>query len=184
MSVKFQTVSFLHQRKYYLCMLAVCSLIGALFGVFFAGFAGSDYLHFISYALQQPITLSGLIVSVFIPYLILTLFIFNRYRWFAAVCICIRIFMFAAALSCIYRLFSTGGWLIGVLFQFPDMIMLPYFILHLCSDKQRHWLIPVFVTTTCSLLYYLKVSPFLAILLDKYQTMGRYAFHVGFNWCL
>ena len=186
MSVKFRTFSILQERKYYWCSLALCSLVSAMFGVFFTAIMDSSYLRLIYLAVCQPVSFWGIIASVLLPYVLFAILICKCYRWIVYALLGMRVFTFTAVSCCLNYLFPTGSWLVIVLFQFPDIIILP--MLFLLSDSfeqnRRYRHLSTAIVLVVSLLYLFKVSPFLATLIDTNQTMGRYAFHVRFDWSL
>ena len=186
---KFRTLSFLKECKHVGFCLAMCAALGTVFGVFFAATMGDSYIQLMRTAVARPVSIAGSLVAVCVPYLISFLVIsMSRPGLIYMVCT-VRFIVFASVAWGISQAYGTAGWLIRLLFQFPDILLMPAFVFIsvACIRKRpskKAILIFGIYTLFIGMINYCTVSPFLAVLIDTYETMGRYAFHVGLNWRL
>lgn len=189
MFTKFRTSSFLKECKHNGVPLAVCAALGTVFGVFFAAAMGDSYIHLMRMAVACPVSVVGSLVAVYVPYLI-SVFIISMSRPGLIYVVCSARFVLLASVAWgISQAYGSAGWLIRLLFQFPDILLMPalVFLSVVCIRKRpgrKAILIFGLYMLIIGMINYCTVSPFLAVLIDTYETMGRYAFHVGFNWRL
>ena len=184
---KFRTASFLQERNQRYCNLALTVLFAAGFGVLFAATSGHIYFHLMRMAGCRPVSIVGSFVTVFAPYFVSVLVVTNFNSWVTYMVIAVRIFLFAAAGYTINYCFDTAAWLVGFMFLFPDIFLIPVLIqlsLLRCQKaiRRNHTMFYLAYVVFIGIINFYTVSPFLAHLLNTHKSMGRYAIHVGLNW--
>ena len=155
-------------RRFFAFYLILCWALGILTG---AGFAAANcdlYFSLMRGAVLQPVSIVGLLVSVFLP-LFLTLFSFVSCR--PAICLLVCFYKavsYGFSGMLIVSLFSSAGWLIRMLFLFSDSIaltMLFWLWLRRCDDQNAYpgWdsYICLIVCIFAAGMDYLVISPFL-----------------------
>lgn len=161
--------------------ILLCSGLGASLCVL----ARDSYLLLMRMASSRRVSIVGLVVC-FAPYLV---FVFIHSKpWLVLLC-GLRIVLVSAAILAIFKSFGTAGWLISLLMHFPDICLIPMLIwLFMRSNgvgvSKRCLAFTVIYILAVGMIYYCLISPFLANLIVKFETMGRYAIHVGLDWCL
>ena len=170
---------FLQECRQKWCILALSVLLCAGVGVSLSKLAGEPYLLLMRMAVSRPVSIVGTVVCL-APYLVCVLFHFKP--WLVCIISSFRIALFTVAIWAIYKAFGSAGWLVGLLMHFPDICLIPG-MLCLCSiPMPKHRLIFICIfSLVLGMIYYGWISPFLANLLDTYETMGRYAIHVGLD---
>lgn len=171
------------------CVLALCAVLGAGFGVFFAASAGDSYMLLMRMAASRPVSIVGSAVAVFVPFLVSVFFIMHSKPWLVYWICGARLFLFSAAGWAIARSFGTAGWLVRLMLQFPDLCLIPvliwFSVLRLTGRGSRRAAIQsILFAAAVGMINYCMISPFWANLIDSYETMGRYAIHVGLDRCL
>ena len=162
--------------------ILLCSGLGALLCVL----AGDSYLLLMRMAASRCVSIVGLVVC-FAPYLV---FIFIHSKPWLVLLLCgLRLIFVSAAILAIYKSFGTAGWLVSLLMHSPDICLIPMMIwLYIRSNRvdiSKHCLaLTAAYILAVGMIYYCLISPFLANLIVKFETMGRYAIHVGLDWCL
>lgn len=173
---------FLQECRQKWCILALIVLLSAGVGASLSLLAGETYLLLMRMAAKRHVSIVGTVVCV-APYLVIVLF-YSKPRLVYFLC-GIRILLFTAAASSIRRSFADAGWLVSFLMFFPDFCLIPMMILHCIIDINKRRIVAACAyIASVGMVYYCWISPFLAHLMDTYETMGRYAIHVGLHRCL
>ena len=184
---KFRSAPFLQERNQSYSILAFTVLFSAGFGVIFAATAGYTYSHMMRMAACRPVSIVGSFVAVFIPYIVSVLVVTNSKIWLTHVVIAVRIFLFTAAGYTTYECYGNAAWLVGFMFLFPDIFLIPMLIQLTISRFEKaisrnRGLICLAYVAFIGVINICTVSPFLAHSLNTYESMGRYAIHVGLDW--
>ncbi len=184
-----QTPSKLQDCRQNLCALALCAVSGAGLGALFAGASGDSYVLLMRMAASRPVSIFGSAVSVFLPFLISVFLITHSKPWLVYLICGIRFFLFSAAGFALARSFGSAGWLVRLLLQMPDLFLIPvliWFSLLSFAGKctKRVMICCILLAAAIGMLDYCVISPFLANLIDSYETLGRYVIHAGLDWCL
>ena len=189
MLTNFQTSCNLQECRQNMCMFALCSVFSAGLGAWFAGTSGNTYILLMRMAASRPVSIAGSAVSVLLPFLVSLFIIVHSKPWLVYFICGIRIFLFSAAARALDCAFGSAGWLVRLMLQMTDLCLIPVLIwfslLSLVRKPTKH-------VMTCCILFaaaigmldYCVISPFLANLINSYETMGRYAIHVGLDWRL
>ena len=186
MSTKFRTLPVC---KSSLLWLALCAFLGAVFGVFFVFLAGDSLPLLIWCAACSPVSIIDLLFAIFLPFALSVLLILRYHSWLIYPICLLRFFTFSACAFCIVRNFASAGGLMLFLMQFQDFVLLPSLVW--LSIRRLSGLIRsrdcIYIVCTAIVLVLIQccfISPFTVKLIDTYETMGRYAVHVGFHWRL
>ena len=172
-----------------LCIFALCAVCSAGLGIIFAASAGNHYFLLMRKAASCFVTIVGSAVTVLLPFLV-SVFVITHSKLWLAYCICgSYIFSLSSTCYAICRSFGTAGWLIQGMMQFPDICLTPVliclFLLRIKGKCNRESCICCIIfAIVIGMIDYCLISPFLANLIDSYETMGRYAIHVGLDWRL
>ena len=186
MSTKFRALLVC---KSYLLRLALCAFLGAVFGVFFVLAAGDSLFLLICSAVGCPASVADLVLAVVLPFVLSVLLIFRFPSWLVYPICLLRFFAFSACAYCIFRNFGSAGGLMLFLMQFQDFVLLPVLVWLgmrrlIGSLRLRDCIYAACAATVPVLINCCFVSPFAVRLIDTYETMGRYAVHVGLHWRL
>lgn len=162
--------------------LALCTILGAAFGVLFSATADRLYLLLMRSAVSTPASIVGLVVVGLVPFLICLLVVsLGRPLLIYPVCFC-RVFLYAAGVHAIHLSFGSAGWLMAFLAQFSDFSLIPaliwFALRNLAGNRKAHLrdiLICLSISALVIILDYWVISPFVVKLLDTYESMGRYA---------
>ena len=189
MLTNFQASCNLQECRQNLCALALCAVFSAGLGALFAGTSGDSYFLLMRMAASRPVSIVGSAVSVFIPFLVSVFIITHSKPWLVYLICGVRIFLFSSAASAIGRSFGSAGWLVRLMLQIPDLCLIPVLIwfsaVTLAGNcTKRVMICCILLAAMIGMLDYCVISPFLADLIDSFETMGRYAIHVGLDWCL
>ena len=183
MLTNFQTSCNLQECRQNLCMFALCSVFSAGLGAWFAGTSGNTYILLMRMAASRPVSIVGSAVSVLLPFLVSLLIIVHSKPWLVYLICGIHIFHFSSTGFCLGFSFGSAGWLVRSLLQMSDFFLIPvllWFSLYSFA-KNRSKQVAVCCISYAALigmLDYCVISPFLADLINSYETMGRYAIHV------
>ena len=177
-----QGFRFLQECRQKWCILVLIVLLSAGLGAYLSMVAGEPYLLLMRMAVRCHVSIVGLVLCL-APYLVIVLF-HSKLRLVYFLC-GLRILLFTAAALSINRSYADAGWLISFLMLFPDYCLIPWMILYcIIGNNQRCMVIPWVYIASVGMIYYCWISPFLARLMVTYETMGRYAIHVGLDWRL
>ena len=151
--------------------LAFFWISGLAIGSYAGMHASVTYLRTLSAAAGSDLTISGLAISVFLPFVICIFAAHNGKKWLLfliafAKALCVS--YCSAALNCA---FGSAGWLIRILFQFSDLATLGFFcwfcIRCMTNDLQKaDYYICSAAYILVGLFDYCIVSPFLVTLID------------------
>ena len=189
MSTSLRTSWILQECRQKWFFLALCATLSAGFGVLFANFADDSYVLLMRMAAGRHVSIVGFAVAYFLPYLVSFLLIVHSKPWLVYFICGIRIFCFSSISSSLVISFGTAGWLVRLLMLFPDICLLPImmWLSHaslMGHRSHRSLMISIILILVVGMIYFSMISPFGANLIDSYETMGRYAIHVGLDWRL
>lgn len=180
MLTRIRSVLFLQDCNRIYCILAILVLISSGLGVFYAASADQSYLHLMRMAAGRPVSIVGSLVAVFIPYVVSVLVATNFKPWPVYLVIAAHVFRFSSAGWAVAISFGTAGWLISFMFLFADIFLIPMLLLfsvnRLSGKISRNLVILCLLYIgLIGIINYCAVSPFLAKIMNTYETMGRYA---------
>lgn len=189
MLTNFQSSCNLQECRQNFCTLVLCAVFSAGLGAWFADTSGDTYIFLMRMAASRPVSIVGSAVSVFLPFLVSLFIITHSKPWLVYLICGIRIFLFSSAAFALDRSFGSAGWLVRLLLQMPDLCLIPVLIwlsLYSLAGRcaKRILICCIVFAVVIGMLDYCMISPFLANLIDSYETMGRYAIHVGLDWRL
>lgn len=172
-----------------LCIFALCVVFSAGLGALFAASAGDIYFHLMRKAPSCFVSIVGSAVTVLLPFLVSVFIITHSKPWLAYLICGIHIFLISSSCYAILRTFGTAGWLLQGMMQFPDICLTPVliwlFVLRLSGKCSRRVCVCcILFAVAIGMIDYCVISPFLANLIDSFETMGRYVIHVGLDRCL
>ena len=170
--------SILQERNRIYCILALISLLSTGFGVIYAATAEQTYFHLMRMAASRPVSIVGSMVAVFLPYIVSVLVVTNSKPWLSYTVVAVRLFLFAASGYAIYDCYGTAAWLIGFMFLFPDICLIPVLLWLTIRNSEKaicrkHSLLCLVYVAFVGIINFCTVSPFLADLLNTYESMGR-----------
>ncbi len=183
------TSRFLQECKQKWCILALCMIFSAGCGALFADSAEDVYVVLMRMAVSRPVSIVGSVVSFAVPCVVFVFAVVHSKRWLVYLICSLQVFRFSSVGWAIQKIFGSAVWLIRLLMQFPDLCLIPvmiFFSLKFLTGafRRRHVLIFLMISAVVGMIYYSVISPFLANLMNTYETMGRYAIHVGLDRCL
>ena len=186
---EFRAVRFLQECRKSWLILALCCLIGAVSGVLIADAVGKYYFHLMRMAVVSPVSIVGTAVSVWIPFLVCVYLIVHFKHWLVYLICTLYIARFAATGYALVATFHQAAWLVRLAVQFPQICLIPCLlylsICRLCNRIRIREVISIVVLAIMvGMIDYLLISPLWTNLINDYETMGRYAIHVGLNRCL
>ena len=146
---------------------ALCLTIGVCLGVN----CPQPYLRVLYYAAGSPLTVSGLLISVLLPYGLCMYGTYWKRRWLVYISCSIKILTFAFCSAALSVAFGSSGWLIRFLFQFSDFMTLGVFCWFCMRSvmniaRKQDFIISFIVYLMVGVLDYCIVSPFLVMLID------------------
>ena len=169
--------------------LALSVLFGTSLGILVAITAGDKYFLLMRMAIRRPVSIVGSAVAVVIPFLV-SFYLVNHSRpWLVYLVCAVRLCTFASVASAISFTFGNSGWIVRLLLQFPDLCLIPMLLYMSCHSlmghmSRGHQITCIAYSIAIGMINYFMISPFLAGIIDSYETMGRYAIHVGLDWRL
>ena len=171
------------------CIFTLCAVCSAGLGVLLAASAGNQYFLLMRTAASCRVSIVGSAVTVFLPFLVSVFVITHSKPWLVYLICGINIFSLSASCYAICRSFGTAGWLMQGMMQFSSIcltvVLIRLSVLRLSGTYGRRILICcIGAAVAIGMIEYFLISPFLANLIDSYETMGRYAIHVGLDRCL
>ena len=171
------------------CKILLCCLAGAGLGILFSASAAEQYVSLMRMAPGRPVSIVSSAVAVFLPFLISAFLIVHSKPWLVyticATCICST----TASGWALYHAYGSAAWLVRLLMQLPHYYAICGILFLSIKRFMRtlRWRTIVYVAVVLAVLgmidYYV-CSPFLAELIDFYETLGRYTPHVGLDWRL
>ena len=180
MLIRTRTILFLQERNQVYCILAIILLISSGFGVLFAATADQSYLHLMRMAAGRPVSIVGSLLAVIVPYVVSVLAVSNFKPWLVYLTIAVRIFLFSSACWVIADSFGTASALVSFLLLFPDILLIPVLLWFAISSLSGNCsrilvLLSLVYISLVGIIDYCAISPFLAKIINTYETMGRYA---------
>ena len=171
------------------CALALCVVFSAGLGVLFAATAGDSYFLLMRRASSVSVSIVGSAITVWIPFLVSVCLIVHFKLWLAYLICGIRIFAMASSCCATTHAFGTAGWFVQGMLHFPQLCLTPVliwliFLRFTGKYSRRIGLYCIIFAAVIGMINYCSISPFLANLIDTYETMGRYAIHAGLDRCL
>ncbi len=156
-------------------LAAICLAFFWSFGLLLGSYAGlhasATYLQALSLAAGSDLTISGLIVSLWVPFGLCMLAARKGKKWLLIVLAFLNALSVSYCSAALYRLFDSAGWLIRILFQFSDLSTLGFFcwfcIRCMTNDlRKADYGICTAVYILAGLFDFCIVSPFLVMLID------------------
>lgn len=108
-------------------ILAICWLLGLLFGVICYAFSGPDTVSLMRGVVFCPVSIVGLLNAVLIPFLLSVLFVALSVPKMLLVICFVKAFSFSFVSLGILMSTDCGGWFVRYFLQFSDCIMIPLF---------------------------------------------------------
>ena len=185
---------FLHLRSLHECkqkcfLLALICVVASGMGVLFAVLIGEPYVLMMRKAVGCPVSIVGSILTVCVPFLLFVFLVVHSRLWLVFLLCAVRIFFFSATGYALHSCFGSGAWLMCIMFQFPDICLNPILLylglrrlLGNCSTSDVPYC--AVVTFAVGMINSFVISPFWVNLIESYETIGRYAIHVGLDRCL
>ena len=189
MSTAYSTHCTIYYRRQIWCKLILCITLSAAFGVVLAASAGELYISLMRTATKRPVSIVGSAVAVFLPSLVsVLLIVHSKPRLLYFVC-AIHIASFTATGWALSQAYASAGWMVHLLLQLPQLCIIPMIILLAMQRlsgtfSKGNAVYILIIVAILGMIDICLISPFLANLIDSYETMGRYAFHVGLDRCL
>lgn len=188
MLTAFPALRNLQECRRQLCILTLCAVSGAIAGAAFAANTDHTYILLMRTAVSCRVSIVGTVIAV-LPFLVSAFLLIHSKPWLVYPICGFSLFMLTSALFAIRTAFGSAGWLISLLQQFPALLLTPAILylsfLRLAGQySKKHLKYAIMASAVIGMIYYSFISPFLAELMDSYETMGRYAIHVGLDRCL
>ena len=159
-----------NRKSIYILVVWVAGLIIGC-GIFYT--CRTDFLSLMGSAVFQPVSIVGMLSSMFFPFFFIYLSIITNNSIYTLIVIFIKAVSFASTGALIAELYVSAGWLLRFLFLFSDYCFLPVLIWlwMRCSDsegalriKLRLLVIILFALAVASINYWF-VSPLLQSLI-------------------
>ena len=157
-------------RKYGYRILALCWLLGLVCGALLFLQAGSSVLSLMRRVVWNPVSISGLLSNLLIPFLFTVYAVYTSVLWLIfPVCI-MEATLHSFCLAGLYQAFSSAGWLVcGLVLFHSSVCAFAAFLVWsriYSGGKIRGWLCWwIFVCAVVYVLDYYVISPFLASLI-------------------
>ena len=185
----FYRLRFLQDCRNKCLIIALCGAIGSLVGVMIAISAGNYYFLLMHTAAGSRVSIVDTGFAILVPFWVSLFLIVHSKPWLVYVICILQIAQYTAALYAIAISFGSSGWMVNAFMQFSDFFLIPILLLlSKCRlqnrvSKRLIW-ISIAVSVVVGLIDYCLISPFLANLIENFETMGRYAIHAGLDRCL
>ena len=175
--------TFLQVDKHLNCKFLASACIGTLFGCCFSAIFKDDYLVLMRRAVSLPVSIVGTLMAVVVPYVAI---VYSTRLWLIYAQICLRFFFVAASFYIVGEAFGSAAWLIRCLLLFPDYLCMPVVFHFVCRSRRnkRKQTVLLIYSLLIGWINYQLISPFLAAIIQKFETTGRYAIHAELGWCL
>lgn len=180
MSTNFLTSRSVLKCNQSLCIFALFAVCSAGLGVLFAATAGNHYFLLMRKASSCFVSIVDLAVTVLLPFFVSVFIVIHSKPWLAYIICGIWIFSLSSTCYGICCSFGAAGCLIQGMMQFPDICLTPVLIwltMRRLAGKfcGRICIYCSAFALVIGMIDYCLISPFLANLIDSYETMGRYA---------
>ena len=146
-------------------------LLGFSVGFYFFENTGNSPILLMRVALCCNVSISSLLCSVFLPFLLSFLCVYFSKQWLLYWICFWKMFSFGFSANCLLRAFGSAGWLVQSLSMFSDLaalIMLTWFCvrnLRICRHPARKdFLVATSVVFPICVADYIFISPFVASL--------------------
>jgi len=170
--VRFFPVDFrFHSRKGYVVILAFAWLCGFLSGALTALFSDPSFISLMRVAPSADVSIVGLVICSLLPLFFSAVAFSFSGRFFLIIFVLFRALLLGYVSTGIAIAYGSSGWLINLLFLFPDLFCMPVlFFFWICrirsgSNCIRHLPAVLVYALVISYLDYRYVSPFLVNLL-------------------
>ena len=188
MPTVFPALRSMQECKLKLCILAIIAILAAILGAAFAAKTDHTYILMMCRALAGPVSIVGSALIALL-FLVSCYFVIHSKPWLVYFICGVWLFLLTSALWAIRAAFGSAGWLISFFLQFPTLLycpMLLYVAIRRFTGQSIGRLLKyvVIVGLAAGMINYAVISPFLADFTALYETMGRYAIHVGLNRCI
>ena len=185
----FYRLRFLQDCRNRWLLFALCSAVGSLIGVMIAISAGNHYFLLMHMATGNHMSIVDTGLAIMLPFWVSLFLIVHSKPWLVYVICLLQIAQYSAALYAIAISFGSAGWIVNVFLQFSDVIFIPILLLFSIFRMQnrvskRLIYIYIAVSVAVGLIDCCLISPYLANLIENFETMGRYAIHAGLDRCL
>jgi hypothetical protein len=117
------------------------------------------------------VSITGLIASVFLPFLIAAFAAYISVPQLMYPLVFLKMMLFCLCGCCIYNVYGSAGWLVRVLLQFSDCCMVPvlcwFCLRHISGSAVSLWkdfVISTVAAGIVGIIDYCLISPFLASL--------------------
>ena len=189
MLTEISTLRHVQKQNERVCVLALCVVFSAGLGVLFSATAGNSYFLLMRGAARSSVSIVGSVLTVWIPFLVSAFLIVHSKLWLVYLICGIRIFSLASACYATHCSFGTAAWLIQGMLHFSQLCLTPvliWLILLRITRGYSHRIVIycIIFAAMIGMINYCLISPFLANLIETYETMGRYAIHAGLDRCL
>lgn len=157
-------------RRTLVVFLASVWVLGLVLGLATVFVSDPAFLALLQIAPDCPVSVGGLLISALLPTLFTAMAVIISCRWLLIPIAFLKAFLLSA-LSCGFVLaYSSGGWLVAVMFLFSDYLctcalLWYWFRLILKKPAAVHCFAVLAVFTVAGFLNYWYISPFLANLL-------------------
>ena len=158
------------RRRYLILALSCC--FGAACGILAAFRSEESVLSLMRIAAGAHVSIVGLSVSAFLPFLFAAFAVYIRQPWFLCILCFVRMLAFTYLGCCMHLAFGSAGWLLRCLFQFTDSCTLALLCWFSLRQLSACPVFPVRDLAVCSAFClitcvtdYLMISPFLASLI-------------------
>lgn len=173
MGITFRKILSFVSCKIYWILLAVVWITGLFVGMYFGANAGDHYFLLMRTAADTRVSIIGLIANSCLPFLLSAYAVYlGKPRLALLVCFCKAVLFTSCGFAALSS-FGSAGWLVRLLLQFSDVVLIPLFcwfsIRHIHGagiTLKRDTALCLFAAALVGSMDYCLVSPFLAMLID------------------
>ena len=173
MHKRFRKIISIVIRNVNTLILACILLFGYLIGTFLSAETPVTFYTLMRSAASSPVSIVGSLISAFLPFLLA----FVVVHCGKPALLYFILFCKAVALShcsmCCHLAFGSGGWLVRLLLQFSDILLLPLlcrFAIHYLRQSKPLRKYDIFVCSCAAafvaIINFCFISPYLAMLID------------------
>ena len=171
-----------------LCIFSLFILLCAMVGLLLISGTEQSIFLLMRAAAKRRVSIVGSVLAAF-SFLVSSYLIIYSKPWLAYSISGILLLLYTAGLWAVKMAFGTAGWLISLLLLFPlqqySLILLWLSIRKVLGKCDcRHFKYLICASAMIGIINYIYISPFLAEMIESYETMGRYAIHVGLDRCI
>lgn len=173
MNQRFRKITAHFTQNVWAWSLAFVLFSGYLLGTLFSAEASDSYIALMRMSAVGPVSIVSVFASAMLPFLFAFIAVNCKKPFFLlAVCFCKAFFIAHCSFGC-YLAFGSGGWLVRLLLQFSDLLLMPVlcwfavcYLQRFQPLKVRDVLICATATLAVSAVNVCFVSPYLAMLID------------------